>query len=133
LEWFSDLNGEEDYFAFSFASHKYPIYYKSDEGAGGPKLITKFAFNCVVNEVKEECEGATQSLVSKLENWFPKREVMTTFNVVYLQFWAFNGSKAKASFYFHLNVLKAIFCVPYTIGLSANIIVVLLDIHILDL
>jgi hypothetical protein len=58
LEWFSNLNGGEDYLAFSFASHKYHVYYKSDEGAKGPKPVTKFAFSHAVNKVKEECEGS---------------------------------------------------------------------------
>jgi hypothetical protein len=57
LEWFSNFNGREDYLTFFFASHKYHVYNRNDEGAQGPEPITKFAFNRVVNKVKEECEG----------------------------------------------------------------------------
>lgn len=67
------------------------------------------------------------------KKWFPKHEMMTALGIVYPQFWASSNLKAKASFYSHLNVLKAIFCVPRRIGLSANIIFALLDTHTLDL
>jgi hypothetical protein len=37
----------------------------------------------VVSKVKEECEGAAQSLVLELEKRFTKHEMMTAFGVVY--------------------------------------------------
>jgi hypothetical protein len=71
MEWFSDLNGGKDYLAFSFVGHKYFIYLSSDDGVGGPQPVTKLALSRVVSKVKDECEGAIQGLVSKLEKQFP--------------------------------------------------------------
>jgi hypothetical protein len=34
MEWFFDLNGGNDYFAFSFVGHEYHVYYNSDDGVG---------------------------------------------------------------------------------------------------
>jgi hypothetical protein len=63
------LNGEKDakYLAFFFSRHKHPIYSSYIEGATTFQPITRVAFGMVVNKVKEECEGATQGLISKLE------------------------------------------------------------------
>jgi hypothetical protein len=70
MDWFSNLNGNEDdvYLAFLFSDHKYHVYYTSEDGSASPQLITKEAFKRVVSKVKEECEGATRGLMSKLEN-----------------------------------------------------------------
>jgi hypothetical protein len=38
--------------------------------------------------------------------------MMMALGIIYLQFRAFNGLEATPTFYFHLNVLKAIFGVP---------------------
>jgi hypothetical protein len=67
MEWFSDLNGKEDYLAFSFVSHKYHVYYNNDDGIGDLQLPTRIAFNQINNKVKDECKGATQGLVFELE------------------------------------------------------------------
>lgn len=71
MEWFSNLNGENDYLAFSFVGHKYPICLGNDDGVGGLQPITKLALSQVVSKVKDECEGAIRGLVSKLEKRFP--------------------------------------------------------------
>jgi hypothetical protein len=72
MEWFFDFNGGKDYLAFSFVGHKYPIYLSSDDGVSSPppdtKLNAKLALSQVVSKVKDECEGAIQGLVSKLES-----------------------------------------------------------------
>ncbi len=34
MEWFFDLNGGNDYLAFSFVGHEYHVYYISDDGIG---------------------------------------------------------------------------------------------------
>jgi len=69
MEWFSDFNGKEDYMAFPFVSHKYHLYYNIDDGVGDPQLVTRIAFNQIINKVKDECKGATWGLVSKLKKW----------------------------------------------------------------
>jgi hypothetical protein len=67
MEWFFNLNGEEDYLAFSFASHKYHVYYNNDDGVGDFQPITKIAFNQTINKVKDECKGVAHGLVFELE------------------------------------------------------------------
>ncbi len=69
MQWFFDLNGGKDaeYLAFFFFGHKYPIYSSCIEGAVALQLVTKIILDMVVNKVKEECEGATQRLILKLE------------------------------------------------------------------
>jgi hypothetical protein len=56
------MHGKVNYLAFSFFGHTYLIYYNSDDGVRDLQLVTKLAFN----EVKDECEGVTQGLVSML-------------------------------------------------------------------
>jgi hypothetical protein len=45
--------------AFPFVSHKYHVYYNIDDGVGDPQLVTRIAFNQIINKVKDECKGAT--------------------------------------------------------------------------
>ncbi len=61
LPWFFDLNGRKDakYLAFIFSRHKYPIYSSCIKGAKALQPITKITFSMVMNNFKEECEGAT--------------------------------------------------------------------------
>jgi hypothetical protein len=60
------MHGRVNYLAFSFTGHMYLIYCNSADGVGGLQLVTKLAFNCAFNEVKEECEDVTQGLVLEL-------------------------------------------------------------------
>jgi hypothetical protein len=83
--------------------------------------------------VKEECEGVAWGLVLELEKRFPDHEVMIALRVIYSQFWATNTTKAKSNYYFHLNVLKATFCVPCKVGQTRKIVLALLSSHNLDL
>jgi hypothetical protein len=53
------------YLTFIFISHKYHVYYKSDEGVRGLEPLIKFALGHAVSKMKEECEGAAWTLVSK--------------------------------------------------------------------
>jgi hypothetical protein len=73
MEWFFDLNGSEDvvYLAFLFFGHKYLVYYISENGFANLQPITKETFRQVMNKVKEECEGTTWGLMSKLDSHFP--------------------------------------------------------------
>ncbi len=48
----------------------------------GPKLVTKCAFSHAVSKMKDECEVVFWSLVSELEKWFPKHEMMTALGIV---------------------------------------------------
>ncbi len=86
MEWFFDLNYEEDYLAFFFASHKYLVYYNNDDGVGDLQPITKIAFNQTINKVKDECKGVAHGLVFELEKQFPEHEVMTILGVIHPQF-----------------------------------------------
>jgi hypothetical protein len=54
MDWFSNLNGNEDdvYLAFLFFANKYHVYYIGEDGSIGPQPITKEAFKGVVNKVK---------------------------------------------------------------------------------
>jgi hypothetical protein len=69
MEWFFDLNGNEDvvYLAFLFFKHKYLVYNIGEDGFTNLQPITKEAFKQVVSKVKEECEGATWGLMSELD------------------------------------------------------------------
>jgi hypothetical protein len=49
MEWFSNFNDKEDYMAFSFASHKYHVYYNSDDG--DPQHVTRITFSQIINKV----------------------------------------------------------------------------------
>jgi hypothetical protein len=49
-------------------------------------------------------KGGIQIFILKLEHCFPQHEVMTTFGVIYPQFWATNGLEAKKNLHIHLNV-----------------------------
>jgi hypothetical protein len=64
-------------------------------------------FKHVATKMKDECDGTTQHLITKLQRCFPKHEVMTTFTVVYPLFWAMNPQEVKDHFHVHLSVLKA--------------------------
>ncbi len=86
MEWFFDLNYEEDYLAFFFASHKYLVYYNNYDGVGDLQPITKIAFNQTINKVKDECKGVAHGLVFELEKQFPEHEVMTILGVTHPQF-----------------------------------------------
>jgi hypothetical protein len=44
--------------AFSFIGHRYHVYYNNDDGANDSQLVTKIAFNQIINNVKDECKGA---------------------------------------------------------------------------
>jgi hypothetical protein len=69
-------------------------------------------------------------------NWkseSPKHEVMIVLGVVYPQLWATNTPEAENSFYSHLNVLKATFCVLRAVGQHGKTILALLLTHNLDL
>ncbi len=55
-----------NYLAFSFTGHMYLVYCNIADGLGGLQLVTKLAFNCAFNKVKEECEDVTQGLVLEL-------------------------------------------------------------------
>lgn len=84
--WFSHLNDGKDevYLAFSFYGHKYPIYTFSVNGGGCPQsIITKDAFKEAFLKMKEECEGATWGLVSKLEKQFVEYKLITILGVIY--------------------------------------------------
>jgi hypothetical protein len=67
MEWFFNLNDGEDYLAFSFASHKYHVYYNNDDGVGDLQPITKIAFSQTINKVKDKCKGVAHGLVFELE------------------------------------------------------------------
>jgi hypothetical protein len=58
---------------------------------------------------------------------------MIALGVIYPQFWATNTIEAKNNFYFHLNVLKATFCVPSKVGQNGKTIFALLSFHNLNL
>jgi hypothetical protein len=45
MEWFFDLNGGNDYLAFSFVGHEYDVYYSNDDGVGDLQPITKLALS----------------------------------------------------------------------------------------
>jgi len=51
MEWFSNFNDKEDYMAFSFASHKYHVYYNSDDGVGDPQHVTRITFSQIINKL----------------------------------------------------------------------------------
>jgi hypothetical protein len=85
MNWFSHLNGGKDevYLTFSFSEHKYPICTFSVNGGSCPQsIITKDAFKEAFLKMKEECEGATWGLVSKLEKHFLEHKLMTMLGVV---------------------------------------------------
>ncbi len=105
MQWFSDLNGRKDakYLAFYFFGHKYPIYNSCIKGAITPQLVIKVAFSMVVNNFKEECEGATQGLILELDMQFPKQEIMITLGVVYPQYWVVDSTIAKETIFFTLT------------------------------
>jgi len=67
MEWFSDLNAWHSELRGIFLCWPHvSCILHSDDGVGGLQLVTKLAFNWAFNKVKEECEGVTQGLVSKL-------------------------------------------------------------------
>ncbi len=134
MQWFSDLNGKKDakYLAFFFSGHKYPIYSFCIEGATTFQLVTRVDFGMVVKKVKEECEGATQGLISKLEMRFLEQEIMITLGVVYPQYWVVDSTIVEF-FFFHLSTLKVAFCNPRKIGGLDEDVHPLLSTHMLDL
>jgi hypothetical protein len=79
------LNGGEDVvcFAFSFVDHRYLVYQSHVDGGGEKYLVTKDVFNQVISKVQDECKGAAQDLVSKLEHDFPQHEMMISLCVIY--------------------------------------------------
>jgi len=54
MEWVFDLNGGNDYLAFSFVGHENDVYYRNDDGVGDLEPITKLALSWVVSEVKKK-------------------------------------------------------------------------------
>jgi hypothetical protein len=51
MEWFSNFNDKEDYMAFSFASHKYHVYYNNDDGVGDLQHVTRITFSQIINKL----------------------------------------------------------------------------------
>jgi hypothetical protein len=83
-----------------------------------------------MNKVKEECEGATRKLISKLEMRFPKQEIMIALGVVY---WVANPITTKKNKNSHLNMLKVAFCNPHKIGGLDQDVFPLFLLHMFDL
>jgi hypothetical protein len=56
----------------------------------------------VVNNFKEECEGETQGLISKLDMQFLKQKIMTTLGVVYPQYWVVDSTIVEETIFLTL-------------------------------
>jgi hypothetical protein len=87
LSLFFYLNSGNDVYTLCF--HLLPISTLLPfhvDGGGKKQLVTKDVFNQAINKVKDECEGAFQGFILKLEHCFPQHEVMIALGVIYPQF-----------------------------------------------
>jgi hypothetical protein len=101
INWFFNLNSPKDamYLAFSFGRHKYPLYQHELSNAIKLQFVTREAFKLVVDKVKQQCEGVANNFIKKLEQHFPKHQVMTTLSMIYPQLWARNPTHADEEFH----------------------------------
>jgi hypothetical protein len=63
----------------------------------------------VVNKVKEKSEGAIRRLISELEMWFPKQDIVIALGVVYPQYWVVDPTATEQTFFLTLTRWKWLF------------------------
>jgi hypothetical protein len=103
LEWFQDLQLNENFLNFRIAGHHYPLHTKDSDENRVPN-VSMAAYELTLAEVKANCTEAAIRLIKELKKRFPHSEIMADFSIFYPQFWV--HPKAEVMFDHHLKVLK---------------------------
>jgi hypothetical protein len=86
---------------------------------------TKFSFGegSCENEYKKICHNSNPKLLSR----FPNHELMLTFGVIYLNFWANDPTNVMDNFHQHTIIIKAIYYSSCKVGKDGVWMKVILD------